>query len=56
MDESRLMVLALAREGFGGGDPERIEQMGTDYVLDMWELVKFRRDYETTVEEMNKPK
>lgn len=54
MDGVRLMSLRLAREGFGGGDPEKIENMPTDVVLDAWEFINFQGEYEETVMEMNK--
>ena len=54
MDGVRLMSLRLAHEGFGGGDPERIENMPTDVVLDAWEFINFQGEYQETVMEMNK--
>lgn len=48
------MLLRLAREGFCGGDPERIEAMPSDMVLDAWEFMSFQTEYEETVMEMNK--
>ena len=55
MDGPTLMVLRLAREGFGGGDPERILSMPTNHVLDAWEFVNFQAEYEETTMELNKP-
>ena len=54
LDDSRLMILRLAREGFGGGDPERIENMPSDIVIDAIEYSNFLSDYEETVMEINK--
>ena len=50
------MSLRLAKEGFGGGDPQRIERMPADIVLDAWEYLKFANDYLETAQELNKPK
>ena len=49
-----MIVICLAHEGFGGGDPERIENMPSDMVLDAWEYRNFRSDYEETAMEINK--
>jgi hypothetical protein len=54
MDGATLMVLRLAREGFGGGDPERILAMPTSLVLDAWEFLDFQSRYEATTIELNK--
>ena len=54
MDSATLMVLRLAREGFGGGDPERILSMPTNHVLDAWEFLDFQSRYEATTMELNK--
>lgn len=40
------MALALARAGFGGGDPERILGMRVDIVIAMTQYEAFRADYE----------
>lgn len=54
MDESKLMALRLAREGFGSGDPQRILAMPTDMVLGAWELINFQSDYQESIIELNK--
>jgi hypothetical protein len=54
MDNATLMVLRLAREGFGGGDPERILAMPTNHVLDAWEFLDFQSRYEATTMELNR--
>jgi hypothetical protein len=54
MNHTMIIALRLAREGFGGGDPERILAMRADLVLDAWEYINFQADYEETVAELNK--
>ncbi len=54
MDFPRLLSLRLAREGYGGGDPEQVEAMPSDVVLDMWEFLNFQSEYEETAMEMNR--
>jgi len=49
------MSLRLAKEGFGGGDPERIEAMRADTVMDAWEYYNFLGDYLETAREINTP-
>lgn len=56
MNHTMLIALRLAREGFGGGDPERILGMRADLVMDAWEYVNFQADYEETLGELNKVK
>jgi len=56
MSNTTLMALRLAREGFWGGQPERIQQAPLDLVLDAWEFVNFQAEYEETTIELNKPK
>ncbi len=48
------MTLRLAHEGFGGGDPERIENMPSDIVIDAWEYYSFLNDYGETAIELNR--
>lgn len=48
------MILRLAHQGFGGGDPERIENMPSDVVIDALEYLNFVSDYEETAMEINK--
>lgn len=55
MDRETITALRLAREGFGGGDPEKILEMPTDRVIEMIEFVQFQSDYENTVIELNRP-
>lgn len=55
MEGDLLMALRLAREGFGGGDPEKVLDMPTDLVLAAWELITFQSEYEETALEINKP-
>lgn len=54
MEFYRLLCIRLASEGFGAGDPEKIELMPTDWVLDMWEFANFKNEYNETAMELNK--
>ena len=55
MDASDLYPLRLAREGFWGGDPQKIHEAPTNLVLDAWEFINFQAEYEETSLEINKP-
>lgn len=55
MDNATLLSLRLAREGFWGGDPQRVLEAPTDQVLDAWEFVNFQAKVEETTLELNKP-
>lgn len=49
-----VIALRLAREGYGGGDPEKVMQMGADWVVMMAQYEQFRAELERTTFEMNK--
>lgn len=49
-----LIALRLAKEGFCGGDPERILKMRVDLVVASVEYVAFCGDYEKAFIELNK--
>ncbi len=51
-----MIALRLAREGYGGGDPERVLGMKADVVMAMVQYEKFRADYERTCLELNREK
>jgi hypothetical protein len=48
------VALRLAREGYGGGDPEKVLQMRADIVLAAVQYESFRGDYERAYYELNK--
>lgn len=48
------VALRLAREGYGGGDPEKVLAMRADVVLAMVQYENFRGTYERTFFELNK--
>jgi hypothetical protein len=54
MDNATLLSLRLAREGYWGGDPQRVLEAPTDQVLGAWEFVNFQADLEETTLELNK--
>lgn len=54
MSRREFIVQRLAREGIGGGDPERVLAMRADLVLAAWEYGKFLDSYQETFEELNK--
>ncbi len=49
-----LIVHRLAREGIGGGDPERVLGMRADLVLGAWEMSTFLATFDETDVELNK--
>lgn len=49
-----LIVQRLAREGIGGGDPERLLRMRADRVLGAWEYSTFLATFDETAMELNK--
>lgn len=49
-----LVAIRLAREGYGGGDPENILNMRADLVLSIIHYEKFRTDYERAFVDLNK--
>lgn len=54
--QERLIVLQLARAGYGAGDPDKIEQMDVQTVIELWHFHQFTSEYEETATELNKPK
>ena len=54
MDISELYPLRLAREGFWGGDIQKVSEAPTNQVLDVWEFINFQAEYEETAIELNK--
>lgn len=54
MDESVVIALRLAKEGFG--TPEQILAMPADLVLDALEYVGFLSDYQETMTNLNREK
>ena len=44
----------MAREGYGGGDPEKVMQMPVGIVLAMIQYERFRDDYESAYIALNR--
>lgn len=49
-----MVALRLAKEGYGGGDPERILKMRADTVLAALQYEAFLGDYERAYIELNR--
>lgn len=49
------MALRLAKEGFWGGDPERVLRARADLVLEALQYVAMLPEYERAYIEMNRP-
>lgn len=49
-----MIALRLAKDGYGGGDPEKVLRMRSDLVVAAVQYEKFRNDYERTYYEINK--
>jgi hypothetical protein len=54
MDEADLICLRLAKDGYGGGNPESIQDWKTETILSVLEYTTFLNDYEATLYEINK--
>lgn len=54
VEEEYYIALKLAKEGYGGGDPEKILNMRVDLVLMMWQYEIFQADYEKAYIHINK--
>lgn len=52
MPEEELIPLLLSKEGFG--NPDEIENMRADLVMNAMEFVNFQADYRETAAEMNR--
>lgn len=52
-DDDDLIVLRLAKAGYGGGNPEVIENMSVDWVLKMFHYENFCSDYENEYINLN---
>ena len=55
MSDDRLTFIGLAAEGFGSGDPDAVAAMPIRTVVELAAYSKFRRDYESTLRELNRP-
>jgi len=55
MEDSLMVALRLAKEGYLGGDPIRILQYPADMVLAMVEYSGFLIDYRDTYMRLNEP-
>ena len=55
MKPARIVALRLAKEGFGGGNPEAILGMRSSTVLDMLNYSNFTNDYHDAAAELNRP-
>lgn len=51
-----MVALRLAREGYGGGDPEKVLQMRADVVMAAVAYEVFRSDFQRTTFDLNKGK
>ena len=51
--DTDLIVLRLAKAGYGGGNPEVIENMSVDWVLKMFHYENFCNDYESEYMNLN---
>lgn len=51
-----VVALRLAREGYAGGDPEKVLQMRADFVMAALQYEKFRSDYERKFISLNSEK
>lgn len=54
MEDDLVVAIRLAREGYGGGDPDKILNMRVDHVIAIIHYEKFRSDYERSYIELNK--
>lgn len=55
MDDSLVVAIRLAKEGFMGGNPVAILRSPVDVVLAMLEFSGFLIDYQDAYREMNRP-
>lgn len=55
MSRARLIAVRLAKEGFAGGDPEKVLRMKVTTVLDILAYSNFAIDYQAAASELNKP-
>ena len=55
MSDDRLTFIGLAAEGFGGGDPDAVAAMPICTVVEITAYSKFRKEYEQTHIQLNKP-
>lgn len=51
--DTDLIVLRLAKAGYGGGNPEVIENMSVSWVLKMFHYENFCNDYESEYINLN---
>lgn len=51
-----MIALRLAREGYWGGDPEKVLAADVEMVLTAFEYEVFRDEYERTYMELNREK
>jgi hypothetical protein len=54
MDTAEFSALRLAREGFGGGDPDAIMEMKATTVLNMIHFLQFEENYRDAYTKLNK--
>ena len=52
-DEGLQIALVVAEAGYYGGDIERIFNARGDYVIDVYNFIKFRNDYDAEVRRLN---
>ena len=53
--EERIIANVLAKSGYFGGNPETIMNAQGDLVIDAFHYEMFTRDYENTLNELNRP-
>ena len=56
MDDDRLACIGLASKGYGRGDPDAIEEMHVQTVLDMLAFATFENQYLKTKIYLNRTK
>ena len=47
------IALVVAEAGYYGGDIERVFDARGDYVIDVYNFIQFRRDYEVEYQNLN---
>jgi hypothetical protein len=50
-----VIALRLAKEGFWGGDPEKVLRARADHVVEAVQYLTFLGDYERAYVDMNRP-
>lgn len=54
-NEARFVAMRLAKQGYFGGDPQKILDAPIDIVLDIMHYEAFESDYMQVYDELNKP-